>query len=211
MNLQITNCPNRIKPLLLREQKTETLLIFIRYTLENYFRNLSANESENISHNMDTAYVESQLRSLLSFLQEHIVEANYIKKIIIVTKKDGVIKTVSNKEEPLYYYYQELSKQLEISVPNGTAWIPEQLVICLLSEWTIEEQKSCALFPFLNNYDYLEILNRFDKARLLAKKKNNARAVKAVAQMYDAGSQIVKRLKKAKYKHNKNRVSKKRK
>ena len=34
------NCKNRVKPKLLREQKTEALLVFIRTTLEQYFKDL---------------------------------------------------------------------------------------------------------------------------------------------------------------------------
>jgi len=38
------NCPNRIKPKLLREQKTEALLVFIRTTLEQSFEKIEKEE-----------------------------------------------------------------------------------------------------------------------------------------------------------------------
>ena len=36
----MTICKNRIKPLLLRDVKTEALLVFIRTTLEDYFKQI---------------------------------------------------------------------------------------------------------------------------------------------------------------------------
>jgi hypothetical protein len=37
------SCKNRIKPLLLRDVKTEALLVFVRTTLEDYFIRLTRN------------------------------------------------------------------------------------------------------------------------------------------------------------------------
>ena len=35
------SCKNRIKPLLLRDVKTEALLVFVRTTLEDYFNQIN--------------------------------------------------------------------------------------------------------------------------------------------------------------------------
>ena len=40
-------CPQRIKPKLLREQKTEALLVFIRTTPEQYFKDIVENVDKN--------------------------------------------------------------------------------------------------------------------------------------------------------------------
>ena len=44
--MNLLNCPNRIKPKLLREQKTEALLVFIRTTLEQSFKEIKEKGSD---------------------------------------------------------------------------------------------------------------------------------------------------------------------
>ena len=42
-----------------------------------------------------------------------------------------------------------LVKTIERLLTNGNSWIPELIVIALLSEWIIEEEKSTYFYPFL--------------------------------------------------------------
>ena len=44
-------------------------------------------------------------------------------------------------------YYDTLVKTIESSLPNGSSWIPELVVVALLSEWIIEEEKSTYFYP----------------------------------------------------------------
>jgi len=90
-------------------------------------------------------------------------------------------------------------------------WIPEQLVICLLSEWILEEEKSTILYPFLKDIDYTSLLSLYDKVIIQAKKDEDWNKTLAVKTMYKVASELIQRLKNTTYKVNTKRVSKSRK
>ena len=206
------NCPNRIKPKLLREQKTEALLIFIRTTLEQYFKDLDNNKpSFEIGSKEDCELLDKSLRSLLSNLQETVVNSSYLRSITATAKKSQAMMMLAKKEEPVMVYYDAIVKQIQTSLLQGQNWIPEQLVLCLLSEWIIEEEKSTALYPFLNDVDYLDLFNRYDKVRIKAKKDEDWNKMSAIMNMYKVGNDLIHRLKNTTYKINPKRVSKSRK
>jgi hypothetical protein len=59
------NLKNRIKPKLLREQKTEALLVFIRTTLEQTFSEIKEKDSyTQIGSDEDTKYIYDILETL---------------------------------------------------------------------------------------------------------------------------------------------------
>jgi len=206
------NCPNRIKPKLLREQKTEALLIFIRTTLEQYFNDIDNNKVHfEMGSDSDNKILENTLRDLLNNLQDCVVNSTYIRSIITSAHISRAMSLLAKKEEPVMVYYDAIVNQIQKSLTQGQNWIPEQLVICLLSEWVIEEEKSTVLYPFLKHINYLELLDRYDRIRKEAKKDNDMYKSDTIMNMYKVGSELVHKLKNISYKINKNRVSKSRK
>jgi len=132
-------CPQRIKPKLLREQKTEALLVFIRTILEESFEE---NEMLHITSDQDAIIIRDILLDLLKKLQQYVVNATYLQYIKFNGNKNKTLNAIANLEAPLTFYYNILSKQIVNIIPSGETWIPEQLIICLLSEWVLEEEKS---------------------------------------------------------------------
>ena len=206
------DCPNRIKPKLLREQKTEALLIFIRTTLEQYFLDLEKNKVYFLmGTDEDNKILEEILRKLLVQLQDCVVNSTYIRSIISSAHISQAMSLLAKKEEPVMVYYDAIINQIQTSLLQGQNWIPEQLVICLLSEWVIEEEKSTILYPFLKDINYLELLNRYDNVRILSKEEKDWNKTAAIMNMYKIGSDLILRLKNTTYKINTKRVSKTRK
>jgi len=201
-------CPNRIKPKLLREQKTEALLVFIRTTLEQTFKEIDDKGSyTQIGSKEDTEYIYSILKNLNTQLQECVVNSSYLQSIILNSDKSAFFKSLAKKEEPLMVYYDSIVQSISKNLPSGTLWIPELMVIALLSQWILEEEKSVYLYPFLLDIDYLAILERFDNARLEETKDKK----EVVMNMYKLSTKLIDSLKNSTYKTNINRKSKTRK
>ena len=210
--MNINNCKNRIKPTLLRDVKTEALLVFIRTTLEQFFEECKKNGSMNqIGTQEDNQILFDTLQKLLIQLQDCVVNSTYIRSIITTSSKSQAMSLIAKKEEPLMVYYDAIVKQIELSLAQGQNWIPEQLVICLLSEWVMEEEKSTKLYPFLNDINYLGLFERYDKARLEAKSNEDWNKTSTIMNMYKVSSDLIYRLKSVQYKVNSKRVSKTRK
>ena len=136
-------CKNRVKPKLLRDIKTEALLVFIRTTLEQSFQQI-----DNVGYNFrlgndeDNEVVYSSLKALLEQLQDTVINSTYLRSLIENAHKNATLKLLAKKEEPLMIYYDTLVKTIEVCLPNGSSWIPELVVVSLLSEWIIEEEKT---------------------------------------------------------------------
>lgn len=206
------NCPHRIKPKLLREQKTEALLVFIRTTLEQYFSDVKNDKVHfQMGSKEDIEILHKNLKMLLEHLQDTVVNSSYLRSISLMANKNQAIMLIAKKEEPLMVYYNAIIKQIEKSLDQGQNWIPEQLVLCLLSEWILEEEKSTILYPFLNNIDYVEILNRYDLLRIEAKEDEDWNKTAAIMSMYKVANDLIDKLKNTTYKINTKRVSKSRK
>jgi len=206
------NCPNRIKPTQLREQKTEALLIFIRTTLEQYFKDIDNDKVHfKIGSDEDNKELEDTLRTLLTKLQDCVVNSSYIRSIIATAHISKSMSLIAKKEEPVMVYYDAIVNQIQISLLQGQNWIPEQLVLCLLSEWILEEEKSTILYPFLNDVNYLELFNRYDSVRIQAKEDKDWNKTTAIMNMYKVGNELIQRLKDTTYKINTKRISKTRK
>ena len=200
-------CVNRIKPKLLREVKTEALLVFIRTTLEQTFHQIDTHGCQlQIGSNKDSEIIYSSLRVLLSKLQECVVNSSYLRSLISNSHKSQSLKLLSKKEEPLMIYYDCLIKGIEINLSNGISWIPELIVICLLSEWIIEEEKSINLYPFLTDINYSDFINRYEQLRLNTQDEKK----QVIMNMYKISSDLILRLKDTTYKINNQRKSKSR-
>ena len=198
----MTICKNRIKPLLLRDIKTEALLVFIRTTLEDYFRQIE-NESYyfELGSKEDNQFVYNELKKLLEELQDTVINSSYLRSLIENSHKNATLKILAKKEEPLMVYYDSLVKTIERLLTNGNLWIPELIVIALLSEWIIEEEKSTYFYPFLKELDYMDLINRYDNAKIgLDKDKKEI-----MLNMYKISSTLIEKLKNTKYKVSKNK------
>lgn len=198
----MTICKNRIKPLLLRDVKTEALLVFIRTTLEDYFRQIE-NESYyfGLGSKEDNQFIYNELKKLLEKLQDTVINSSYLRSLIENAPKYPSLKVLAKREEPLMVYYDSLVKTIERLLTNGNSWIPELIVIALLSEWIIEEEKSTFFYPFLKDLDYIDLINRYDNAKIgLDKDKKEI-----MLNMYKISSTLIEKLKNTKYKVSKNK------
>jgi hypothetical protein len=198
----MTICKNRIKPLLLRDVKTEALLVFIRTTLEDYFKQIeNSSYYFELGSKEDNQFVFNELKKLLEKLQDTVINSSYLRSLIENAPKHQSLKALAKKEEPLMVYYDSLVKTIERLLTNGSSWIPELIVISLLSEWIIEEEKSTYFYPFLKDLDYIDLINRYDNAKIgLDKDKKEI-----MLNMYKISSTLIEKLKNTKYKVSKNK------
>jgi hypothetical protein len=200
-------CPNRIKPKLLRDIKTEALLVFIRTTLEQYFHQIDNNGYYfKLGNEEDNTILYSTLKELLGELQDTVINSTYLRSLIENANKNATLKILAKKEEPLMVYYDTLIKTIETLLPNGSFWIPELVVICLLSEWIIEEEKTAYFYPYLKKIDYLSLINRYDNTK--KDLENDKKEI--IMNMYKISSKLIEKLKKAEYKINTTRKKSKR-
>jgi hypothetical protein len=189
-------CKNRIKPPMLREQKTEALLVFVRTTLEEYFKEL---ENETITliigSKEDAKLINDVLKDLLLRLQECVVNSSYLRSLTIGAQKKKLFTTILKKEEPLIIYYDSIVKSIEKNLQSGSTWIPELMVIALLSEWVLEEEKSVSFYPFLKEIDYLELLSKYENI------KNDPHFEKTIIimDMFKLSTKLIASLNKANY------------
>ena len=198
----MTICKNRIKPLLLRDVKTEALLVFIRTTLEDYFKQIeNSSYYFELGSKEDNQFVFNELKKLLEKLQDTVINSSYLRSLIENAPKHQSLKALAKKEEPLMVYYDSLIKTIERLLTNGSSWIPKLIVISLLSEWIIEEEKSTYFYPFLKDLDYIDLINRYDNAKIgLDKDKKEI-----MLNMYKISSTLIEKLKNTKYKVSKNK------
>ena len=198
----MTICKNRIKPLFLRDVKTEALLVFIRTTLEDYFKQIeNSSYYFELGSKEDNQFVYNELKKLLEKLQDTVINSSYLRSLIENAPKHQSLKALAKKEEPLMVYYDSLIKTIERLLTNGSSWIPELIVISLLSEWIIEEEKSTYFYPFLKDLDYIDLINRYDNAKIgLDKDKKEI-----MLNMYKISSTLIEKLKNTKYKVSKNK------
>ena len=186
-------CKNRIKPKLLRDIKTEALLVFIRTTLEQSFYQIdNIGYSFELGNDKDKELVYSSLKKLLEQLQDTVINSTYLRSLIENSHKNATLKLLAKKEEPLMIYYDTLIKTIEVCLPNGSSWIPELVVISLLSEWIIEEEKTAYFYPYLKDMNYLDLINRYDNS----KKDLDNEKKEIIMNMYKISSKLIEKLKK---------------
>lgn len=208
----LVTAQDRIKPTILREIKTEALLVFIHTTLEQYFLDVEAKRINfALGSEEDNAILQEVLKRLLGNLQKHVVNSKYIRTLTHLAEQNIQARLLLKKEASLVFYYDSIVKQMQNSLRNGDSWIPAQLILCLLSEWILEEEKSVLLFPFLKEIDYIMLLSKYDKVSLEAKKHNDSFQRDTIQEMYQLGNKLIQKLKTCKFKSNTQRKSKVRK
>ena len=192
-------CRNRVKPKLLRDIKTEALLVFVRTTLEDYFYQIEKGSCFfKFSNEEDMKYVYNNLRKLLDYLEDSVINSSYLRSLIENANKNASLRLLAKKEEPLMVYYDSLVKSIERQLPNGTFWIPELIVICLLSEWIVEEEKSIYFYPFLKDFDYIDLINRYE----VIKKDLEVDKKEVILNMFIISTKLIEKLKKVDFKFN---------
>ena len=197
---------NRIKPKLLRDIKTEALLVFIRTTLEQNFYEIEnmLGYSFILGKDEDNKLIHIILKELLINLQSTVVSSIYLKNLVENANKNPTASLLAKKEAPLIYYYSILVRTIEMSLKDGTAWVPELIVIALLSEWLIEEEKSTYFYPYLKDINYIDLITRYDNCR--RNLKDDKKII--IMNMYKVSSKLIEQLKKVEYKVNRSRKRK---
>jgi len=198
----------QIKLKLLRDFKTDALLIYIKTVIEELLENIKKNNYKiDLGNNEFNLEIEENIKILNSHLSKTIINAYELKAFMsysqIRTKREKLLPN----DEALVFYYNSIVKQIELQLQEGDIWIPEQIVLSLLSEWILEENKSIVLYPFLNEIDYLKLLSYYEEAR---NNENNNNLRDNIIVMYKISSSMIKRLKNSKYRVDFSRKSKKR-
>ena len=160
-----------------------------------------------LGNDEDNEVVYSSLKALLEQLQDTVINSTYLRSLIENAHKNATLKLLAKKEEPLMIYYDTLIKTIEVCLPNGSSWIPELVVISLLSEWIIEEEKTAYFYPYLKDMNYLDLINRYDNS----KKDLNNEKKDIMMDMYKLSSKLIEKKKKVEYKINTTRKRTKRK
>ena len=202
------NCRNRVKPSLLRDVKTEALLVFARTALERFFTRLDQMPSIKESMSEDyKIYIYDSLLKLRDSLQVSVVNADYLINLMSLSQKYPQLHSLVRFEEPLIQYYDVMADKVATHYKTQELRIPEFLVICVLSHWVLEEEKSTALYPFLNDYDYTLLIEKFE----LHREALYLDDVDMIEDVHKVSLQIVERLKKTKYKMKKSQSTTKKK
>jgi hypothetical protein len=207
-NLIGSNCKNRIKPSLLRDVKTEALLVFSRTALERYFRELDQANVETVCEtDEDTVYVYSTLKNLLMELQNCVVNADYLINLVQASKRHKELKSLVKQEEPLMDYYDIMAQQVRNHYKGKAVDLPVFLVVSVVAEWILGEEKSTHIYPFLDKVDFLDLIGKFEDRRENFYHNDQCK----ISEIHELSFKIVDKLKNHKYKANKGRVSKTRK
>lgn len=202
------NCKNRIKPILPIDIKTEAILVFARTALERYFAQIDeAKFTATVGTNDDTKYVYDTLNELLINLQNSVVNVDYFIKLVEESKKSPQLRELAKYEDPLINYYDAMAEEVASYYKDKTAYLPEFLIICILANWILDEEKSTKIYPFLNNIDFLELMSKFESNRKTFERDSKC----VISEIHDVSTKIVEKLKNKKYKVNTERVSKTRK
>ena len=144
---------------------------------------------------------------MLVNLQESVVNVDYFIKLVQASKQSQQLRELSKYEDPLINYYDVMAETLAKYYKNKTAYLPEFLVICVLSNWLLGEEKSTKLYPFLKDIDFLELMSKFEYNRKYFEKNEEC----TINEIHEISSIIIEKLKNYKYKVNITRVSKTRK
>ena len=203
------NTPAQICIKLLRDIKTDALLIYIKTVIEELLENI-----KNETYKVDLGYenfnkeIEENIIELNIKLDKTIINAYELKSFMAYQQMKQTNHKLLPNDEVLVFYYNTIVKQIETQLKEGELWIPEQIVLALLSEWVLEEEKSTIFYTFLNDFDYLRLLSYYETAR---NNEKNINLRENIIRMYQISSSMIKRLKNSKYKINSSRKSKMRK
>ena len=152
--------------------------------------------------------IEENIKKLNNELSLTIINAYELKAFISYQQFKNKNNKLLPNDEALVFYYNALVKQIESHLIEGALWIPEQIILSLLSEWILEEEKCIDFYPFLKNFDYLRLLSFYEMAR---NNEQNPHLKDNISKMYKISSSMIDKLKNSKYKINNTRKSKVRK
>ncbi len=206
-NLTGNYCTNRIKPSLLRDVKTEALLVFARTALERYFAQIDQANMQSVSEtDTEAAYVYDTLKRFLAQLQSCVVNADYLINVVHNAQRDPAFRILKKQEEPLMDYYDIMAQRVRTHFNGEFVYLPVFLVVCVLAEWVLGEEKSTHIYPFLDEIDFLELIGKFEDNREHFYQDNECK----ISEIHELSFKIIEKLKNHRYKANKNRVSKSR-
>jgi hypothetical protein len=203
------NLNPQIKIKLLRDVKTDALLIYIKTVIEELLENV-----KNETYKIDLGYeqynkeIEENIYKLNSALTNKTINAYELKAFVSYEQIKHKNNKIFPNNQALVFYYNTIVKQIETKLVEGDVWIPEQIVLSLLSEWILEENKSTTYYTFLKDFDYLKLLSYYESAR---NNERNTLLKENIITMYKISSSMIKQLKNSKYKVNTTRKSKMRK
>ncbi len=194
---------------LLRDIKTDALLIYIKTLLEELLQNIK-NEKYKIDLGCEefNKEIEQNIIKLNEELSHTIINAYELKSFMAFQQTKQKNQKLLPNDEALIFYYNTIVKQIETHLVEGELWIPEQIILALLSEWILEEEKSIIFYSFLKDFDYVKLLALYELAR---NNENNNTLRQNILKMYQISSTMIKKLKSSKYKINSTRKSKMRK
>lgn len=199
------NCTHRVKPSLLRDVKTEALLVFSRTALERYFDQIDAKGGyPKLGSEEDTRFVYDTLRRLRDQLQFHVVNVDYLIVAVKGAEKYSQFRLLAKHEEPLVWYYNVMAKKIVSYFSDTTSFIPEFLIVCMLNHWIHEEEKSIHWYPFLKETDFASLIDVFESNREIIEQHKEG----IISELFNVAISMVEKLKNEKYKVNTQRVSK---
>ncbi|QDF27726.1 hypothetical protein [Halarcobacter anaerophilus] len=182
---------------ILKDIKTESLLIYVRSVLEDL-----TNQLENNKYKIDlkNPEISAEIKKNIYFLHNNLEKS-------VLTQKELARKLISTKDEKnrykaLAFYYNTLLQEIQASLKEGNHWIPEHIVFSLLCEWVIEEEKPISSFTFLNDVDYIKLLSFYEEPKSTKEYRKN------LLKMYKISSSMIEKLKDSKFKNNKPKKSK---
>ena len=153
------NTPAQICIKLLRDIKTDALLIYIKTVIEELLENI-----KNETYKVDLGYenfnkeIEENIIELNIKLDKTIINAYELKSFMAYQQMKQTNHKLLPNDEALVFYYNTIVKQIETQLKEGELWIPEQIVLALLSEWVLEEEKSTIFYTFaLILHKYLKL------------------------------------------------------
>jgi len=194
---------------LLRDIKTDALLIYIKTVIEELLQNVKDEKYKiELGYEAFNKEIEQNIIKLNEKLNSTIINAYQLKSFMAYQQTKQANHKLLPNDEALVFYYNTLVKQIETQLVEGELWIPEQIILALLSEWVLEEEKSIIFYSFLKEFDYVKLLGLYELARNNEKNPNLKSNIK---KMYQISSLMIKKLKNSKYKINSTRKSKLRK
>lgn len=191
----------------LRNIKTEALLVYIKTVCQEYLEKIENNEYVlDMGHEKCNKEISDMMHFLNEKLKSVVLNAYELAAFVEYSYREK--KEIPHHYKALIFYYNAIIVELERNFNSGDRWIPEQIILALLSEWIYEKEKSITKYSFLKEIDYFKLLSYFEFARNNEEKELLKKSVKS---MYKISSMIIRKLNDVKYKINTTRKSKKRK
>ena len=188
---------------LLRNVKTQALLVYLKTVCQGYL------EKDDYTLDIGNEVCNEKISTAIKFLEENLSlsvwNAYELSAFTQTYHRTNPKRELPYDYRALIFYYNNIINEFEGSFNPGDKWIPEQIILALLSEWIFEEEKSINEYPFLKEIDYFELLSYFEFARNNEKREDLKQGVNI---MYKISSNVIRRLKNAKFKINNTRKSK---